>query len=69
MPAFITVYQVKDGKKRDVPAHWMEHPELKKGFRKTPLTKAAEANQSSEGADSASTSTTTSTASRGSNKP
>lgn len=60
--AFITVYQVKDGKKRDVPEHWMEHPELKKGFRKTPQTKASEADNSSEGAASTSTNTRNTTA-------
>jgi hypothetical protein len=66
--AKIEVYRADNGKKVWVPEHWMDDSELKKPFRKTPQTKAAEASNSSESADSGS-STTTTTASRGSNKP
>lgn len=72
MPSkFITVYQVRDGKKRDVPRSWMDHPEISKQFRKTPKTKAGEnaADNTSGSADSgSSTSSTTSSAPRGTNK-
>lgn len=65
--AKIEVYRVKDGVKVWVPEHWMEHSELKKPFRKTPQTKAADnsANTSSDSAASASTTRNTTAASSG----
>lgn len=39
---FVNVYSSTTGEKVRVPAHWMEHPKLSRGLRKTPLQKAAE---------------------------
>lgn len=43
---FIDVYRSSDGGKTEIPAHWLEHKILGKGFRRTPLQKKADAEQS-----------------------
>lgn len=39
---FTNVYNSTTGQKARIPARWMEHPKLSRGFRKTPLQKVAE---------------------------
>ena len=47
--ALIEVYSSTTGEKQIVPEHWMGHPVLSKGLRKTPLQKQAEAQKSADG--------------------
>lgn len=44
--ATIAVYSSATGEKQYVPEHWMDHPVLSKGLRKTPLQKQAETQKS-----------------------
>lgn len=37
MGKFVPVYSKTTGLKHRVPEHWLDHPVLGKGFRKTPL--------------------------------
>lgn len=39
---FINAYSSTTGKKTRIPAAWLDHKVLSRGFRKTPLQKAAE---------------------------
>lgn len=41
--AKVKAYRKDTGEIVRVPAHWLEHPELGKPFRKTPLQKSSEA--------------------------
>lgn len=39
---FVEVYSSTTGAKQSVPSHYLDHPVLSKGIRKTPLQKAAD---------------------------
>jgi hypothetical protein len=41
-PAKVTAYSTATGEKHEVPEHWLGHPVLGKGLRKTPTQKASE---------------------------
>lgn len=45
---FVTAYSKVTGEKHRVPAHWLDHPRLGKGLRKTPLPKAADSKQAAK---------------------
>ena len=40
--AFVAAFDKSTGRKHSVPEHWLDHPVLGKGLRKTPLTQKAE---------------------------
>lgn len=42
---FTNAYNSTTGEKVRIPAAWLDHPKLSKGFRKTPLQKAADTKQ------------------------
>lgn len=42
MSPFVWAYSSTTGRKARIPAHWLEHKTLSKGWRKTPLQKAAD---------------------------
>lgn len=48
MAKFIEAYVSATGEKQRVPEHWIDHPVLWKGLRRTPLTKRAESSTSSK---------------------
>jgi hypothetical protein len=40
---FVNAYSTTTGDKHRIPAHWVDHPVLGKGFRKTPKQNARDA--------------------------
>lgn len=52
--ALIQVYRSQTGERVTIPEHWLDHPELGKGFRKTkPPAAQVEANTTSQPKQSA----------------
>lgn len=43
---FVDVYSKRTGKKRTIPAHWLDIPSLMQPFRKTPKQKRADTTDS-----------------------
>lgn len=50
---FINAYSSATGHKHRVPAHWLDHPKLRKGLRKTPLQRAADTQRAASTPDPA----------------